>query len=60
VPSVSGTGQRPAPPGVANAPLSYFKSVSLWKTPVATCDNGQPDCVPYSQWQQAWTTQVTQ
>jgi putative spermidine/putrescine transport system substrate-binding protein len=44
----------------ANAPLSYFKSVSLWKTPVATCDNGQPDCVPYSQWQQAWTTQVTQ
>ena len=44
----------------ANAPLSYFKSISLWKTPVATCDNGQPDCVPYSQWQQAWTTQVTQ
>ena len=24
----------------ANAPLAYFKSVSLWKTPVATCDNG--------------------
>ena len=34
----------------ANAPLSYFKSISLWKTPVATCDNGKPDCVPYSQW----------
>jgi len=44
----------------ANAPLAYFKSVSLWKTPVATCDNGQTDCVPYSEWQQAWTTQVTQ
>ncbi len=44
----------------ANAPQSYFDSISLWKTPVATCDNGQQDCVPYSQWQQAWTTQVTQ
>ena len=44
----------------ANAPQGYFNSISLWKTPVATCDNGQQDCVPYSQWQQAWTTQVTQ
>jgi putative spermidine/putrescine transport system substrate-binding protein len=44
----------------ANAPLSYFHSISLWKTPVATCDNGKPDCVPYSQWQQAWTTEVIQ
>ncbi len=44
----------------ANAPKSYFDSISLWKTPVVTCDNGQQDCVPYSQWQQAWTTQVTQ
>jgi putative spermidine/putrescine transport system substrate-binding protein len=43
----------------ANAPQSYFDSISLWKTPVATCDNGQQDCVPYSEWQQAWTTQVT-
>jgi putative spermidine/putrescine transport system substrate-binding protein len=43
----------------ANAPASYFSSISLWKTPLATCDNGKPDCVPYSQWQQAWTTQVT-
>src|SRR6266571_1283320 len=43
----------------ANAPQSYFDSISLWKTPVATCDNGQQNCVPYSQWQQAWTTQVT-
>lgn len=44
----------------ANAPLSYFKSIELWKTPVATCDNGKPDCVPYSQWQSAWTTEVVE
>ncbi len=44
----------------ANAPASYFSSISLWKTPVVTCDNGKPDCIPYSQWQQAWTTQVVQ
>ena len=43
----------------ANAPASYFNSISLWKTPLATCDNGKMDCVPYSQWQQAWTTEVT-
>ena len=43
----------------ANAPQSYFDSISLWKTPVATCDNGQQNCVPYAEWQQAWTTQVT-
>jgi putative spermidine/putrescine transport system substrate-binding protein len=43
----------------ANAPASYFNSISLWKTPVATCDNGQNNCMPYSDWQQAWTTQVT-
>ena len=42
----------------ANAPLSYFNSVKLWKTPLATCDNGKPDCVPYAQWVSAWNTQV--
>ena len=42
----------------ANAPLSYFNSISLWKTPIATCDNGKPDCVPYAQWVSAWNTQV--
>ncbi|MGD0593672.1 MAG: ABC transporter substrate-binding protein [Acidimicrobiales bacterium] len=42
----------------ANAPLSYFKAIELWKTPVATCDNGKPDCVPYSEWESAWITQV--
>jgi putative spermidine/putrescine transport system substrate-binding protein len=43
----------------ANAPASYFSSISLWKTPLARCDNGKMDCVPYAQWQQAWTTEIT-
>jgi putative spermidine/putrescine transport system substrate-binding protein len=42
----------------ANAPTSYLDSISLWKTPIATCDNGQSDCVPYSEWVSAWNTQV--
>jgi len=42
----------------ANAPLSYFNSIALWKTPIATCDNGKSDCVPYSEWVSAWNTQV--
>jgi putative spermidine/putrescine transport system substrate-binding protein len=42
----------------ANAPASYLSSISLWKTPLATCDNGQSDCVPYSGWVSAWNTQV--
>jgi putative spermidine/putrescine transport system substrate-binding protein len=42
----------------ANAPTSYFDSIALWKTPIATCDNGKPDCVPYAQWVAAWNTQV--
>ena len=42
----------------ANAPAAYFKTVALWKTPVATCDNGKPDCVPYVDWVAAWNTQI--
>jgi putative spermidine/putrescine transport system substrate-binding protein len=42
----------------ANAPASYLASISLWKTPLATCDNGQSDCVPYAAWVTAWNTQV--
>jgi putative spermidine/putrescine transport system substrate-binding protein len=42
----------------ANAPAAYFKTIALWKTPIATCDDGKPDCVPYSQWVTAWNTQV--
>ncbi len=44
----------------ANAPLSYFNSIALWKTPIATCDNGKATtAVPYSQDRcPAWNTQV--
>ena len=42
----------------ADAPTSYFDSIELWKTPIATCDNGQNNCVPYAQWISAWNTQV--
>jgi len=42
----------------ANAPQSYFDSISLWKTPLATCDDGKNNCVPYAQWVSAWNTQV--
>jgi putative spermidine/putrescine transport system substrate-binding protein len=42
----------------ANAPTSYLDSISLWKTPLATCDDGKNDCVPYAQWVSAWNTQV--
>jgi putative spermidine/putrescine transport system substrate-binding protein len=41
----------------ANDP-AYLKSIALWKTPIQTCDNGKPNCVPYSQWVTAWNTQV--
>lgn len=43
----------------ANAPASYLNSIALWKTPIATCDDGSNTCVPYQQWQQAWTTEIT-
>ncbi len=42
----------------ADAPQSYFDAIALWKTPLATCDNGQSNCVPYAQWIAAWDTQV--
>jgi len=42
----------------ANAPIAYFNTIKLWKTPLATCDNGKPDCVPYAEWVSAWNTQV--
>jgi putative spermidine/putrescine transport system substrate-binding protein len=43
----------------ANAPASYIAKIALWKTPIAACGNGQNDCVDFSQWQNAWTTEVT-
>jgi putative spermidine/putrescine transport system substrate-binding protein len=38
----------------ANAPDSYFKTIKFWKTPLTTCDNGKNDCIPYSEWTNAW------
>jgi putative spermidine/putrescine transport system substrate-binding protein len=42
----------------ANEPDAYFKSIKFWKTPLAQCDNGKDDCVPFQQWATAWT-QIT-
>ena len=39
----------------ANEPSSYFQSIKFWKTPLATCDNGKNDCVPFQSWVTAWT-----
>ncbi len=39
----------------ANAPEAYFKNIKFWKTPMTMCDDGTNSCVPYSQWQTAWT-----
>ena len=38
----------------ANAPDSYFKSIKFWKTPLTQCGNGKNDCIPYSEWTNAW------
>jgi putative spermidine/putrescine transport system substrate-binding protein len=40
----------------ADAPGSYFDTIKFWKTPIATCDDGSQNCVPYTQWQAAWTS----
>jgi putative spermidine/putrescine transport system substrate-binding protein len=38
-----------------NAPPSYFRSISFWKTPLAGCDwEGRGNCVSYADWQRAW------
>lgn len=42
----------------ANAPASYFATIKFWKTPLAQCGNGKSNCVPFLQWQNAWT-QIT-
>jgi putative spermidine/putrescine transport system substrate-binding protein len=41
-----------------NQPLSYYKRIHFWKTPVPDCGNGRKDCSDYNAWQRAWT-QVT-
>jgi len=35
---------------------SYFNTIKFWKTPLATCDDGSQNCIPYEQWVSAWTT----
>ena len=40
----------------ADAPASYFSTIKFWKTPIQTCDDGSSKCIPYAQWQAAWTT----
>lgn len=40
----------------ADAPGSYFNTIKFWKTPIATCPDGSSNCIPYAQWQTAWTT----
>ena len=39
----------------ANEPSSYFQTIKFWKTPLATCDNGKNNCVPFQSWVTAWT-----
>jgi len=36
-------------------PLSYYKQIHFWKTPVADCGNGKANCMDYNAWQRAWT-----
>ena len=40
----------------ADAPGSYFNTIKFWKTPIATCADGSSSCIPYAQWQTAWTS----
>jgi putative spermidine/putrescine transport system substrate-binding protein len=40
----------------ADALGSYFDTIKFWKTPIATCDDGSQNCIPYDQWVSAWTT----
>jgi putative spermidine/putrescine transport system substrate-binding protein len=37
----------------ADAAGSYFNTIKFWKTPITNCPEGT--CVPYAQWQTAWT-----
>ena len=43
----------------ADAPGSYFDTIKFWKTPIATCADGTKVCIPYSQWQTAWTSIIS-
>jgi putative spermidine/putrescine transport system substrate-binding protein len=39
----------------ADEPISYYKSLYFWKTPVAACGNGKNNCADASKWEDAWT-----
>jgi len=34
---------------------TFLSKVYLWKTPLATCSNGQTDCMDYNAWTTDWT-----
>ena len=38
----------------ANEPISFYRSLYFWKTPVADCGNGQTNCADASKWEDAW------
>ena len=38
----------------ADEPISYYRSLYFWKTPVADCGNGQKNCADTAKWSQAW------
>jgi putative spermidine/putrescine transport system substrate-binding protein len=41
-----------------NQPLSFYKKIRFWKTPIPDCGNGQRNCMDNNAWQRAWT-QIT-
>jgi putative spermidine/putrescine transport system substrate-binding protein len=41
-----------------NQPLSFYKKIRFWKTPIPDCGNGQKNCMDNNAWQRAWT-QIT-
>ena len=42
-----------------NQPLSYYKTIHFWKTPVPDCGNGQKNCMDYRKWVNAWNQAVS-
>jgi putative spermidine/putrescine transport system substrate-binding protein len=38
-----------------NQPLSFYKKIRFWKTPIPDCGNGQKNCMDNNAWQRAWT-----
>jgi putative spermidine/putrescine transport system substrate-binding protein len=41
-----------------NQPLSFYRKIRFWKTPIPDCGNGQRNCMDNNAWQRAWT-QIT-